>query len=138
MSRFPGIPGQPQPTPGVNYNSLTLEDKEKYVMIISRLLGLRADATIERITPTVAKKVDEFLDEAARCTKRIERVNKIFIALGRGNIMKAIKQTIEMWLDELERDQADYINIACYVILKRKYAQEVQYIFFMEGIGGIF
>ena len=59
MSRFPGIPGQPQPTPGVNYNSLTLEDKEKYVMIISRLLGLRADATIERITPAVAKKVDE-------------------------------------------------------------------------------
>ena len=38
--------------------------------------------------------------------------------------MKAAKELIKMYIDKLEDE--------------RKYAQEVQYIFFMEGIGGIF
>mgnify|MGYP000927005714 FL=1 len=54
-----------------SYKNLTEDQKKICMEVISKLLGLGADVTLERITPAVAKKVDEFLSEASACSDRI-------------------------------------------------------------------
>jgi hypothetical protein len=123
-----------------DYENMTIDEKRGYVYVISKLLGLSADATIERITPRVAAKVDEFLREANRCTFKIRLFGALFTGAPQGLFAIIKNLGILVVLDILEKivSKSQNIGMPCYFALKRKYAQEVQYIFFEEGIGGIY
>lgn len=46
-----------------------IETRKAYVEIASRLLGLGGDATVERMTPKVMEKIDEFLKATNDCSR---------------------------------------------------------------------
>lgn len=121
---------------------LTIEEKEAYVDIIGKLLGLPADATVDRITPAVVKMVDEFLAKIKDCVKQIKFGYELYSDLtsylealklmqttrSRNIILEHIKTRVKQIV---EKEVDKVLEIACYAALKRKYAQEVQYLFFM-------
>lgn len=125
------------------YENLTDGQKQLCYEIIARLLGLRADVTLERITPRVAQKVDEFIKETTECSGRIKGfINEILKVLPNkkiadfvGDIASAIEK-VSNW--EGKAKGLSPVFAPCYFVTKNKYAQEVQYIFFDEGIGGIY
>lgn len=117
------------------YENLTEDQKKICMEVISKLLGLGADVTLERITPAVAKKVDEFLNEANKCSNRIAALGYIVGLIPGGSILKFIGY-IGTAFDIIARVQgwakgANAIFAGCYFALKRKYAEEIQYLFFM-------
>ena len=118
----------------MDYNNLTEDQKKICMEIISKLLGLSADVTMERITPAVAKKVDEFINEANDCSNKIAILGYLSMLVPGGTILKYIGYLgaafdiiarIEGWAKG-----ANAIFAGCYFVLKRKYAQEIQYLFF--------
>ena len=125
------------------YENLTDGQKQLCYEIIARLLRLRADVTLERITPRVAQKVEEFFNETAECSGRIKEFIKKFMSKlpqnkltnYAGKIVDAINDVSEF---EGKIKGLNPIFAPCYFVTKNKYAQEVQYIFFDEGIGGIY
>lgn len=122
----------------VDYENMSEDEKQGYVYVISKLLGLQADATIERITPRVAEKVDEFLREANRCTLKIKLFAPLYIGGVLKNLFKIVRGlVIVVVLDIIEKIvlEVQSISAPCYFVLKRKYAQEIQYIFFEESVG---
>lgn len=106
------------------YENLTEDQKKICMEVISKLLGLGADVTLERITPAVAKKVDEFLNEANKCSNRIAALGYI-AGLILGTAFDIIAR-VQGWAKG-----ANAIFAGCYFALKRKYAEEIQYLFFM-------
>lgn len=121
------------------YENLTDEQKQLCYEIIARLLGLRADVTMERITPAVAQKVQEFLDEVSQCSGRAKQIMDAYFSLfGKmskiydffGNIADLIEKIYEA---EEKSKRMSVFFAPCYFSAKNKYAQEIQYLFFMEG-----
>jgi hypothetical protein len=118
-----------------SYKNLTEDQKKICMEVISKLLGLGADVTLERITPAVAKKVDEFLSEASACSDRIAALGYLSNLISGGSILNFVG-LIGAALDIIARIHgwakgANVIFAGCYFVLKRKYAQEIQYLFFM-------
>lgn len=63
------------------YENLNDEAKEIYAYVIEKYLGLSfysSEIMKEKITPEVAKKVDEFLKAMHDCTKQINFFTNIF------------------------------------------------------------
>lgn len=138
--------GDPALTQLTNRADYILETKEAYVEVIAEILGLRADATINRITPAVIKKVDEFINKIETCLQHFKDAYGYYSCLGslldliktyQANknqiiatvILGKIKSEIVNIL--LEEKLTQLVQLACYVTIKRTYAQEVQYLFFM-------
>lgn len=117
-----------------NYDNMTDEQKMYYVMFISRILGLGSDATIERITPSVAMKVDEFISAAEQCTRRLAIFSVLVGFLPFNTLYSYVGNigTIGYVLGEIEAKlkRANAISIMCYFTLKRNYANEVLLLFF--------
>lgn len=81
------------------------------------------------------QKVDEFLNEANKCSNRIAALGYIAGLIPGGSILKFIGY-IGTAFDIIARVQgwakgANAIFAGCYFALKRKYAEEIQYLFFM-------
>ena len=125
------------------YENLTDGQKQLCYEVISRLLGLRADVTMERITPRVAKKVEEYINETTQCSDRIKNYIAGFLFLLPQGVLVKFVESVQDAIDQINEIEGEVrkLNIIfapCYFATRRKYAQEIQYIFFDEGIGGIF
>lgn len=110
---------------------MTNQEKQNYMNFISSVLDLKADVTIERITPEIVAKVDEFINQVATCTRRVNNITNIFKALGNGKLKDIAEEILNAYIDELEEKRSDYANLICYSALKNRYAQEIQYIWLM-------
>ena len=125
------------------YENLTDGQKQLCYEVISRLLGLRADVTMERITTRVAKKVEEYINETTQCSDRIKNYIAGFLFLLPQGVLVKFVESVQDAIDQINEIEGEVrkLNIIfapCYFATRRKYAQEIQYIFFDEGIGGIF
>lgn len=109
------------------------EIKERYVWIIANLLGLPADVTLERITASVMAKTDQFVTQVRLCSTLIQVVKAAFIVLGSESIRDLAENVFNECKEILEMHKNDYTYDGCYSAAKRKYAQEIQYLFFIEG-----
>lgn len=116
-------------------NDTPIEVKEAYVEAASRLLGLRADATVERMSPKAMDKIDEFLQEVYKCNRVpsfiLSCIGEIINTLLPRKISNVATAIIEIKKLENAIKRQNPIFAGCYFAAKNKYAQELQYIFFM-------
>lgn len=116
------------------YENLTDGQKQLCYEIIARLLGLEADVTLERITPRVAQKVDEFIKGTTECSSQMKGfINEILkVLLNRkiadfvGSVASAIEK-VSNWEGKAKRLSPAFAP--CYFVTRRKYAEEVWGIF---------
>jgi hypothetical protein len=116
------------------YENLTDGQKQLCYEIIARLLGLEADVTLERITPRVAQKVDEFIKETTECSGQMKGfINEILkvlpnrkIADFAGSVASAIEK-VSNWEGKAKRLSPAFAP--CCFVTRRKYAEEVWGIF---------
>ncbi|KAA3684594.1 hypothetical protein [Campylobacter fetus] len=126
-----------------NYKNLTDGQKQLCYEVISKLLGLKADVTMERITPRVAQKVEEYINETSSCSDRIKDFIFLYRNLLPDGVLKKFTGDIQDAIDKVNEIESKTKNLnivfaPCFFTTKRRYAQEIQYIFFDEGIGGIY
>jgi hypothetical protein len=114
------------------YENLNDEAKEIYAYVIEKYLGLSfysSEIMKEKITPEVAKKVDEFLKAMHDCTKQINFFTNIFkksntiIGLIKAIGKEKAKEELTTAFNKTIKNRR--YSIVCYSVLKRTYANEI-------------
>ena len=126
-----------------DYTNLTEGQKQLCYEVISKLLGLSADVTIERITPAVAKKVEEYIKVTTECSDRIKKYIRLYLLLLPSGILINLVGGVQDAIDRINEIEKQITGLnpifaPCFFATRRRFAQEIQQIFFEEGIGGIY
>ena len=86
------------------YENLTDGQKQLCYEVISRLLGLRADVTMERITPRVAK---EYINETTQCSDRIKNYIAGFLFLLPQGVLVKFVGSVQDAIDQINEIEGE-------------------------------
>lgn len=112
----------------MNYENLTDEQKEVYAYIIENYLKLNP-IDKDKITPEVAKIVDDFMQDLYNCTKRLKIFTNIF---KKANTILGLIQAVGVEIAKNELTEAFQKSVAlpCYTTRFRAYANDIFYLIF--------